>query len=113
MTPDVVRASEPTYMNDQTSAQVTKLTGTSHPLKAEPLQEPSYANTNVLKERSEEQSRTRLEEKKKWEEEMFDNRRPLRAQSVQPGLQQENLTGKANFQAKRFNTSYKSPRSER
>ena len=44
---------------------------------------------------------------------MFDNRRPLRAQSVQPLLHQENLTGKANFHAKRFNTSYKSPRSER
>ena len=29
MTPDILRASEPTYMNDHTSAQVTKLTGTS------------------------------------------------------------------------------------
>ena len=56
----------------------------------------------------------RLSDKKRWEEEeMFTNRRPLRAQSVQPASHQETLTGKANFQAKRFNTSYKSPRSER
>ena len=96
MTPDILRESEPTYMNDQT-----------------PAQEPSYANTNIQKERTEDQSKGRLEEKKRWEEEMFHNRRPLRAQSVQPLGQQENLTGKANFQAKRFNTSYKSPRSER
>ena len=77
------------------------------------MQEPSYANTNVLKEPSEEPRLTRERDKKRWEEEMFDNRRPLRAQSVQPLLHQENLTGKANFHAKRFNTSYKSPRSER
>ena len=112
-TPDVVRASEPTYMNDQTPGQVRKLTGPADFFKAEPLQEPSYANTNIMKDRAEEESKARLEGKKRWEEEMFDTRRPLRAQSVQPVLPQENLTGKANFHAKRFNTSYKSPRSER
>ena len=36
------------------------------------MQEPSYANTNVLKEPSEEPRLARERDKKRWEEEMSD-----------------------------------------
>ena len=72
-------------------------------------EEPSYANSNILQVPQQER---RVEPDKRWQNvEPFDSRRPLRAQSVQPV--QEHLTGKANFQAKRFSSNIKSPRSER
>ena len=71
-------------------------------------EEPSYANTNIQVE----PTRADTEPDHRWRaEEHRQAGRPLRAQSVQP--LQEHLTGKANFHAKRFNTSYRSPRSER
>lgn len=103
VTPDLVRATEPTYMNQNAVHQD---------------EQPSYANSNVLLRdhqqhfRGPEEPHTTQTLNRSENITKGPTRRVQRAQSVQPTTG-EQLHGRANFQAKRFNSTVKSPRAER
>merc|ERR1719232_917022 len=109
VTPDLVKATEPTYMNENVTNQ----------------EQPSYANGNILKNEENRQQSFNILNTPSYDVDNFDTKtnenredhhenvsRRTRSQSVQP-ISSEPLHGKANFQAKRFNTTVKSPRAER
>ena len=88
-------------------------------------EQPSYANGNILKNEENRQQSFNILTTPSYDVDNFDTKtnankedhhenvsRRTRSQSVQP-ISSEPLHGKANFQAKRFNTTVKSPRAER
>ena len=88
-------------------------------------EQPSYANGNILKNEENRQQSFNILTTPSYDVDNFDTKtnenredhhenvsRRTRSQSVQP-ISSEPLHGKANFQAKRFNTTVKSPRTER